>query len=149
MLTVPGETPTLQPPLFPEPHQKWVLLREEESEQRLDVGFPFLMDGNPFIPAARPVVTAGGETPISLAATNLGAGAVSVRTQVLRPNGEPVVEGGEVVLSPGARAGSGVSQLSGTFVAGKKLASGDYILVVTVSDGANGQHSSSTLLRVM
>ncbi len=149
VLTVPGETPTLQPPLFPEPPKKWVLLREREADQRLDVGFPFLMDGNPFIPAAKPVITAGGETPISLAAANLGAGSVSVRTQVLRPNGEPVAEGGEVVLAPGARAGSGVSQLSGTFVAGKKLASGDYILVVTVTDGANGQHSSSTSIRVL
>lgn len=149
LLTVPGDGPALQPPLFPEPPQKWVLLREEESEQRRDVDFPFLMDGNPFIPAAQPVVTAGGETPISLAGTNLGAGAVSVRTQVFRPDGEQVADGGEVILAPSAQAGSGLSQLSGTFVAGKKLASGDYTLVVTVTDGKNGQHSSSTSIRVL
>ena len=107
------------------------------------------MDGNPFIPAAQPVVTAGGQTPISLAGTNLSAGPVTVRTQVFRPDGQPVADGGEVVLAAGARAGSGLSQLSGTFVAGKKLASGDYTLVVTVTDGNNGQHSSSTSIRVL
>ncbi len=149
LLTVPGDGPALQPPLFPEPPQKWVLLREEESEQRRDVAFPFLMDGNSFIPAAKPVVTAGGETPISLAGTNLSAGPVSVRTQVFRPDGQAVADGGEVILASGAQAGSGSSQLSGTFVAGKKLASGDYTLVVTVTDGNNGQHSSSTSIRVL
>ena len=34
ILEVPGETATLQPPLFPEQPGKWVLIREEESEQR-------------------------------------------------------------------------------------------------------------------
>ena len=65
LLKVPGDAATLQPPLFPEQPGKWVLLREEESEQRKDVGFPFLRGGEPFIPAARPEVPAGGETPIS------------------------------------------------------------------------------------
>ena len=149
VLTVPGETPTLQPPLFPEPPGKWVLLREQESEQRRDVAFPFLRSGEPFIPAAKPEVTAGGETPISIVGMNLGAGSVSVRTQVFTPSGETVADGGEVVLAPGAQAGAGMSQLSGTFVAGKQLASGDYTLVITVTDGNDGEHSSSTPIRVL
>ena len=149
LLTVPGEGPVLQPPLFPEPPQKWVLLREEEAEQRRDVAFPFLLDGNAFIPAARPVVTAGGETPISLAGANLTAGPVSVHPQVFRPDGQQVADAGEVILAPGAQAGSGISQLTGTFVAGKKLDSGDYTLVVTVTDGNNEQHSSSASIRVL
>ncbi len=149
LLTVPGDGPALQPPLFPEPPQKWVLLREEESEQRSDVAFPFLMDGNPFIPAAKPVVTAGGEVPISLAGTNLSAGPVSVRTEVFRADGEQVASGGEVTLAANAQAGSSVSQLSGTFVAGRNLEAGDYTLVITVTDGADGQHTSSTPIRVL
>lgn len=149
LLDVPGEAATLQPPLFPEQPGKWVLLREEESEQRMDVAFPFLRGGEPFIPAARPEVTAGGETPISLVGSGLGAGPVSVRTQVFRPDGEQVADGGEVVLAPGAQAGSGLSQLSGVFVAGKKLAAGDYTLSVVVTDQANREHSSSTPIRVL
>lgn len=148
-LDVPGAAATLQPPLFPEQPGKWVLVREEESEQRKDVAFPFLRSGEPFIPAARPEVTAGGETPISLVGTSLGAGPVSVRTQVFRPDGEHVADGGEIVLAPGAQAGPGLSQLSGVFVAGSKLSAGDYILSVVVTDRENQEHASSTTIRVL
>ncbi len=149
VLNVPGDNPVLQPPLFPEPPTKWLLLREDPSEQRQDVAFPFLRSGEPFIPAAKPEIAAGGETPISLVGMNLSAGPVSVRTQVFHPNGEQVAEGGDVILAPDAAASSSLSQLSGTFVAGKKLASGDYTLVVTVTDENNDQHSSSTPIRVL
>ncbi len=149
LLTVPGGTPTLQPPLFPEQPAKWILVREEEAEQRPDVAFPFLRSGEAFIPAAKPEITAGGETPISIVGMNLGAGPVSVRTQVFTPAGETVADGGEVVLASGAQASSGLSQLSGSFVAGASLDSGDYTLVVTVTDGNNGEHSSSTPIRVL
>ena len=149
VLQVPGDGPVLQPPLFPEPPTKWLLLREDPSEQRQDVAFPFLRGGEPFIPAAKPEVTAGGETPISLVGVNLSAGPVSVRTQVFRLNGEQVADGGDVILAPNAAASSSLSQLSGTFVAGKQLASGDYTLVVTVTDENNDQHSSSTPIRVL
>lgn len=149
VLHVPGSMPALQPPLFPEQPGKWVLLREEESEQRRDVAFPFLRSGEPFIPAARPEVTAGGETPISLVGMNLGAGPVSVRAQVFDSDGQQVADGGEIVLAPGAQAGSGLSQLSGVFMAGKKLAAGDYTLSVVVTDQAKVEHSSSTPIRVL
>ncbi|MYD85832.1 MAG: VWA domain-containing protein [Acidobacteria bacterium] len=149
VLQVPGSTPALQPPLFPEQPGKWVLLREEESEQRRDVAFPFLRSGEPFIPAARPEVTAGGETPISLVGMNLGAGPVSVRTQVFDSDGQQVADGGEIVLAPGAQAGSGLSQLSGVFIAGRKLSAGDYTLSVVVTDQANQELSSSTPIRVL
>ena len=149
VLQVPGSTPALQPPLFPEQPGKWVLLREEEAEQRRDVAFPFLRGGEPFIPAARPEVTAGGETPISLVGMNLGAGPVSVRTQVFDSDGQQVADGGEIVLAQGAQAGSGLSQLSGVFIAGKKLSAGDYTLSVVVTDQANQELSSSTPIRVL
>lgn len=149
VLTVPGEAPALQPPLFPEQPNKWVLLREEESEQRRDVAFPFLRSGEPFIPAAKPEVTAGDTTPISIVGMNLSAGPVSIRTQVFTPSGEAVADGGDVVLAPGAEAGAGLSQLSGNLVTGTKLASGDYTLAVTVTDGNDNQHSSSTSIHVL
>ncbi len=149
ILEVPGETATLQPPLFPEQPGKWVLIREEESEQRRDVAFPFLRSGEPFIPAARPEVTAGGESPISLVGMNIGAGPVTVRTQVFTPDGQQVADGGEVVLAAGAQAGSGLSQLSGVFKAGKKLSAGEYTLSVVVTDKASNQHTSSTTIRVL
>ena len=148
-LSVPGASATLQPPLFPEQPGKWVLIREDESEQRTDVAFPFLRSGEPFIPAARPEITAGGQTPISLVGTGLGAGPVSVRTQLFHPNGEQVADGGEIVLAADAQASSGLTQLSGVFAAGKKLTTGEYILSVVVTDRENREHASSTTIRVL
>ncbi|MCY3965196.1 MAG: VWA domain-containing protein [Acidobacteria bacterium] len=149
VLEVPGDGTVLQPPLFPEPPTKWLLLREDASEQRQDVAFPFLLDGAPFIPAARPEVSRGGEAQISLVAMNLAAGAVSVRAQVFGANGESIAGGGEVVLEANQANGGALSRLNGKFLAAKKLDPGDYTLVVTVTDSANGQHSSSTSIRVL
>ena len=148
VLDVPGEGAVLQPPLFPEPPTKWLLLREDPSEQRQDVAFPFLLDGAPFIPAARPEVASGGEAQISLVGTNLAAGAVSVRAQVFGADGQMVDGGGEVVLDAN-QANGALSRLNGKFVAGKKLDPGEYTLTVTVTDAANGQHASSTPIRVL
>ena len=111
-------------PLFPEPPTKWLLLREDPSEQRQDVAFPFLLDGAPFIPAARPEVASGGEAQISLVGSNLAAGAVSVRAQVFGANGEAIDGGGEVVLEANQASGGELSRLNGKFVAGKKLEPG-------------------------
>lgn len=149
VLDVPGDGPVLQPPLFPEPPTKWLLLREDASEQRQDVAFPFLLEGAPFIPAARPEVASGGEAQISLVGMNLAAGAVSVRAQVFGANGEAIAGGGEVVLEGNQASGGALSRLNGKFVAGKKLDPGDYTLTVTVTDSANGQHASSTPIRVL
>ena len=149
VLDVPGDGPVLQPPLFPEPPTKWLLLREDASEQRQDVAFPFLLEGAPFIPAARPEVASGGEAQISLVGMNLAAGAVSVRAQVFGANGEAIADGGEVVLDANEASGGALSRLNGKFVAGKKLDPGDYTLTVTVTDSANGQHASSTPIRVL
>ncbi len=147
LLEVPGEEPAVQPLLFPEAPGKWVLAREDASEQRADVAYPFLRDGQPFIPAARPEVTPGAEAPISLVASNLGAGSVSVRTQIFRPDGSEVTDGGEVFLDSGSPSGAR-SQFSGTFAAGRGLEAGDYTLSVTVTDQGNRQHTSSTPIRV-
>ena len=56
-----SDNASTQPPLFPEPPTKWLLLREDPSERRQDVAFPFLLEGAPFIPAGRPEVAGGGE----------------------------------------------------------------------------------------
>ncbi len=149
VLRIPGDTATLQPPLFPEAPGKWVLVREDESEQRKDVAFPFLRSGEPFIPAARPELTAGGETPISIVGMNIGAGPVSVRAVVFDSHGQEVEGGGELVLARGAQAGAGLSQLSGTFRAGKGLTAGDYTVSLVVTDHENREHSSSIPMRVL
>ena len=132
----------LLPPFFPEQPNKWVLARETEDEQRADVGFPFLMGEQPFLPAARPVLAKGDQT-ISLAGYDLGEGSLSLSTQLYTPQGE-MVDGGKIELVERTPAGDGFERLTATFNPGK-LPKGEYLLMVTVSDLAGGaEHTSST-----
>ncbi len=143
-VTAPGPSagPILLPAFFPEAPDRWVLLREEEKDQRQGVEFPFLRDGQPFIPSAVPPV-AKGDTPISLVAYGLGAGSLNVDAQLFTDEGEA---GGtaEVALADGAQGSDGRSQLSATFKPGKAKP-GEYLLVVTVKNVTNGKEATSSI----
>ncbi|HSL82092.1 MAG TPA: VWA domain-containing protein, partial [Thermoanaerobaculia bacterium] len=53
--------PTLAMPLFPEEPGKWLMVQETAgSEARSARPFPFVLDGNAYLPAAKPVIQAGG-----------------------------------------------------------------------------------------
>jgi len=134
-VTVPafgGDEPLLLAPLFPEPMGKWLLLREAAAdEQQRGVPYPFMLNGAPFIPAARPVVSSSSPSTIALVGYNLGEGVVTVDARVIDANGA-VVPGAEV---------SGVERLTAeqpgldcfraVFAPGN-LAPGEYTLVVDI-----------------
>ncbi len=143
-----GGDGVLSAPLFPEAQGAWVLGREEEAEQRKGVPFPFLQDGEPFIPAAAPRGEPGRAAPFNLVAYNLGDGARSAACSVLDAVGQPVTGGCEVALADGAKGRPGQARLQGTFTPGR-LAKGDYLLLVTIKNAGNGnEHQSSIPLRV-
>jgi hypothetical protein len=52
--------PELLVPMFPDPLGKWLLARRHASSEDA-LGFPFLADGTPFLPAAAPAVAREGE----------------------------------------------------------------------------------------
>ncbi len=145
-VTVPGgaDTPSaLLPPLFPEPVGYWLMLREEESEQRAGIDFPFMAHGEPFIPAARPKLSGGSAAKLQLVAYNLGAGALSATAQLLSESGETVT-GSELTLADDAAGNDGMARLDGTLVPAKAPA-GDYTLVVNVKNLASGSQMVSSL----
>ncbi len=127
--------------LFPEAPGRWILLREEEKEQRQGVDYPFIQNGNPYIPAALPVVSGSAE--IALVTYGLGEGTLSAEAQVLTPDGKPV-DNGKVELEKGATASNGAATVNGRFLA-KGMASGEYLLVVTLKNLANGREVRSTV----
>ena len=128
---------TLLPPLFPEPPSKWLLVREVEERQR-QVDYPFMMSGQPYIPAVKPAVPAKGKTPFQFRGLNM-SGEVDFTGEVVGLDGSPV---GEAVLKlePAAAGAEGHTAMAELQTRG--LAPGEYLLVGTATSAA-GQQSSS------
>lgn len=128
----------LWPPLFPEQPGKWVLVREGEDRRR-DVPYPFMSEGQPYIPAVKPVVPAKGSTPFFLRGLNL-AGDVSFAGEVTSAEGTPVTKAALALSEPTAADGfqSVTAQLET-----KGLKPGEYTLVGKATDASGEAHSAS------
>jgi VWFA-related protein len=150
-LTVPeGEDARLRllPPFFADPAH-WLLVREPDSAAGAagapgqgSVIYPFTFEGDPYVPAARPRLSADDEVRLYLVAYNLGAGSPGVEGEVVTADGRPVA-GGRLTggrLTGGERTATGaagIDKLVATFrPAG--LPPGDYTLRVRVTDPATG-----------
>ncbi|HEX6198892.1 MAG TPA: hypothetical protein VF150_01425, partial [Thermoanaerobaculia bacterium] len=98
-------SPTLAMPLFPEQPGKWLMVQEAAgTEARSQRPFPFVLDGNSYLPAAKPVIAAGGAAQFIVMGYNLGDEAVPLETTFLTADGAPV-EGPKisfVTRGPGA-----------------------------------------------
>ncbi len=130
---VAGGEPALWPPMLPEAPGKWVFGREKPEEQG-DFPYPFLADGQPFIPAARPVIASGEEFQLVLAGYHLGA-APQVSAELFAADGRRVEGLGVALGAAGAASGEGPDHWLARFSPGR-IAPGDYRLVVTmVGDG--------------
>lgn len=111
-LTVPefgSGAPTLAMPLFPEEPGKWLMVQEAAgAEARTERPYPFTLGGEGYMPAARPVLAAGGTAEFVLLGYNLGDGSVPLETRFTTADGEPVeglavsFVGREQGASPGA-----------------------------------------------
>jgi len=83
--------PTLAMPLFPEEPGKWLVVQEAEgSEERKSRPYPFVMNEQPYMPAARPVVTGATPARFVLLGYNLGDGQVPLDAHLVTEAGERV-----------------------------------------------------------
>ena len=148
-VSVPGPdagATLLLPPLFPDPPapNRWLVVREAEARQKLrQVPYPFLLGEQPFIPAARPALAAGGESRLSLAGWGLGSGPLTAEAQLYGADGAPR-PGSELRLQGRASAAAGCDQVPATFRPGD-VAAGPYTLVVTLTDPTSGRRQSSSI----
>ncbi len=132
-LHVPSrEGPALAPPIFPEPAERWLLVRASSAQ---GLPFPFAAGGGAWVPATRPRVAAGAPSELYLLGRGLGGG---LRAHVLAAGASP---GGEVAelglgdLRPVAEPPAGVEMLAGSLQA-VDLPAGDYRLRISAGTAA-------------
>ncbi len=96
--TVPMTVPTfgdghlaIATPLFPETSQDWLVVQEASgADERKARAFPFMLGGNPYLPSAKPVVSADGQAQFVLMAYNMGDAGAPLSTEFIKPDGERV-----------------------------------------------------------
>lgn len=135
-----GQT-TLLPPFFPEPIGKWLLTREPGAI-REELPYPFMFAGEPFIPAARPLVVPGEETRLALVGFFPEGDSLEVESRILDAEGGATPA--QVSLSRLANAPTDTPlQLYGQLRL-TRMAPGPYQLEVTVRDPTSGSSATSS-----
>ena len=137
--------PVLLPPFFMEDRQKWLLVREQEGGggQQQSVVYPFTVDGEPYVPSARPVLDQAKPARLCLVAYNLGKGDLAVRGEVLAADGKTSA-GRLSKVERKATGIQGLDKLVATFDP-SGLHAGHYVLQVTMTDPATGIKEASSL----
>jgi VWFA-related protein len=135
----------LLPPFFPEPAGRWLMARETLKPGAPQVPYPFMQKDQPYVPAARPVLGNGQAAAVSLVGYGLAAGDLKADARVLTRDGKDVGPGTLKVLGReggGSGGGGGPDRLAATFEA-PSLQPGEYLLRVTLTDGAGKSETSA------
>jgi len=137
--------PVLLPPFFMEDHQKWLLVREQEGGGlQQTVVYPFTVGGEPYVPAARPVLHRQQPARLCLVAYNLSKGDLAVQGKVLAADGKASEAGRLSKVERTSTGIKGLDKLVATFDPAGLIA-GDYILQVAVTDPATGHKETNSL----
>jgi VWFA-related protein len=140
-LTVPpADEATLLPALFQEAPGRWVPVRENPKPGQ-QLPYAFMLKQQPYIPAARPVLTPGQESRLVLVGYNLKPGEWKQQVQVLGADGKEMPGGSFKVIDK--EAGGATTHLLATFQPPPALPPGNYSLRVTLTDGG-GKAETST-----
>jgi VWFA-related protein len=142
-LEIPDYTaarPSLLPPFFVEPPGRWLLVRGRAAAGETDrVVYPFTVNGEPYVPAARPLLAAGGaDSDLCIVGYNLPVGDLSLEGRVRTASGEPVTGGRLLLVERTATGLAGVDKLLATF-APVGLRPGDYVLEVELGATSHDQ----------
>ena len=139
-----GES-VLLPPFVADDGDQWHLVREKATDYRGSVVYPFTINGNPYVPSARPMLDANEEVELCLVAYNLGEGSILLDGEVYDQQGVPVSVPGSLDLVERTVTGiDGLDKLVARFQPGR-LEEGDYRLEVSLRDPESGMLHSSSL----
>jgi VWFA-related protein len=139
--------PVLLPPFFIDQASRWLMLRETSEEREgapSSVVYPFTVGGEPYVPAARPVLRSAEKARLCLVAYNMGAGDLGLQAQVMAADGKPAPASGLSLIERTATGISGLDKLLATFDP-SGLKSGDYVLQVAVTDPRTGLKETNSL----
>jgi VWFA-related protein len=136
--------PHLLPPMFIEGDPGWLMIREREGkDQQATVVYPFTVKGEPYVPAARPVLRKDRPVSLCLVGYNLGSDELKLEGQVTAADGKSLA-GGRLSLVERTSTGiNGLDKVLATFQP-TGLQAGDYVLRVAVKSG-NGRKEESSL----
>lgn len=143
-LEVPAFTaaaPVLLPPFFPEPADRWLLVRENAAPPG-DVPYPFMDHQRPYIPAAQPDLRPGEEARLSLVGWHLRPGDLQADALVLTAEGNEAGTGEIRVLERQVGHPGEPDRIAAGFRP-PTLPPGDYHLLVTLTDPAGGVQTST------
>jgi len=136
------ESPSLLPPMFPDPYGKWLLAKKEPGGPDAPP-FPFVVQDQPYLPAALPAVQSDERPRLYLLVRNLGE-QLQAAGRILDKEGSSLREVELAPLESAATAMPGYQALV-TSVGAKGLAPGTYELSVTVSDKVSGRSATSAI----
>jgi len=134
--------PVLLPPFFPEPAGRWLMARETLKPEAPQVAYPFMQKEQPYVPAARPVLGTGQAAAVSLVGYGLAAGDLKAEALVLTHDGKEVGPGTLKVVGREGGGAGGPDRLAATFQT-PNLQPGEYLLRVTLTDGAGKSETSA------
>ena len=136
--------PYLLPPFFLEVGREWLLVREEREEYQKTIVYPFTVNGEPYIPSARPGGKPGESARVCLVAYNLGDGHLELAGRILAENGD-VIGGGELAMIERTVTGiDGLDKILASFEA-DGLQAGSYVLEVAVADPTSGAREINSI----
>ncbi|HSK79007.1 MAG TPA: VWA domain-containing protein [Thermoanaerobaculia bacterium] len=138
--------PILLPPFFMEENQRWIMVRERDGddEPRATIVYPFTVAGEPYVPAAKPVLKRHERARLCVVAYNLGKGDVSLSGKVLSADGKDSLAGRLAMVERTATGIEGLDKLIATFDP-TGLNAGDYVLHVAVTDPKTGHKETNSL----
>jgi len=134
----------LLPPLFLESRGRWVLVREERNNNQGSMIYPFTVNGEPFVPAAKPVLGSRDEAKVCLVGYNLGGGDLQLDARILDVGGETIPGGAFDLVERTVTGISGLDKLLVSFRP-EGLEDGDYMLQFAVTDPDAGLVRSSSI----
>ena len=118
------------------------MAREDLEEGETRPAFPFMISGRPFLPAARPQLSADGAVAVNLMAYHVAAG-LDVTSRVRNAAGAELSEPRVRLISDPVLESPGLVKAAASFAAGA-LAAGEYTLEVTVTERQTGRSASSS-----
>ncbi len=135
--------PYLLPPLFMEGDPGWLMIRERDGkDQKATVVYPFTVKGEPYVPAARPVLRPEQSVSLCLVGYNLGTGDLKLEGRVVAADGQ-ALQGGRLSLVERTATGiSGLDKMIATFQP-TGLQAGSYVLKVAIHSGSGPEEASS------
>ncbi len=139
-----AQEPELLPPMFPEAPGAWVLVRQREGQEERSTVYPFTLEGEPYIPSARPTLAADRASEVYLVGYNFGPGDLALAGQVVDTEGRKIAGGNLTLVERTATGIPGLDKLKATFQP-SGLGAGGYVLEVGLTDPTTGRRETNSL----